>query len=104
MHQLVVLNHIGLRTDWIVQRNHLLHRTPVFCCESHTHDSMPNLLYVPRPPQQSPHLRLYCNSWTVTSTSYENNQKPPRFQSCCCIISLAQGTNDANKMGQAFVW
>jgi len=38
MHQLIVLNHIGFRTDWNVQRNHLLHRTPVFCLESHTHD------------------------------------------------------------------
>jgi len=62
MHQLVVLNNIGFRTDWIGQRNHLLHRTPVFCFESHTHDIIPTLLYVRRPSQESPHLRLYWNS------------------------------------------
>jgi len=44
MHQLVVLNHIGFRTDWILQRNHSLHRTPVFCFESHENDIMLNLL------------------------------------------------------------
>jgi len=44
MHQLVVLNHIGFRTDWIVQRNDLLHRTPVLCFEGHTHGIMPNSL------------------------------------------------------------
>ena len=37
-------------------------------------------------------LWLYCNWWTVTSTSCKNNQKPLRFQSCC-YMSLLMLTN-----------
>jgi len=40
MHQLIVLNHIGVTTDTIVQINHLLHYTPVFCFEGHPNHTL----------------------------------------------------------------
>jgi len=67
MHQLIVLNHLGFTTDTIVQINHLLHRTPVFRFESHANHTLCWLCstcVLRWPSQQSPHLRLFCNSST----------------------------------------